>query len=354
MNERRKKILNLLEEGHITAEEADELLEALEQNDETESKTSDQDSSFTQSFKKDLKNVTNGIANFIDETVNMVKEGPFEFSFKHASVKRSFDFNGEWIKDIELNNKNGTVEFLMASDDQLKVEVRGKVFKESEQERAEALYDEALNVATEEGKLLIKQERKDMTANFTIYLPKKMYENVSVKTFNGTVKMYNLACQSSQISTVNGTITLLGYKANTLSASTRHGSIKLDDVSISKVKLKTATGSVHYDGTVEQINIEVTTGSVRSYVRNYDAKSADLSVATGSVQLYVPKGIGINGTAGTSVSSVKVELVDTSVEQLEEQTMKRSTQFYKVEAGKPCFDVDLSTKTGSIRVNNIS
>ncbi|MDV2582869.1 DUF4097 family beta strand repeat-containing protein [Alkalibacillus haloalkaliphilus] len=354
MSEKRRKILNLLEEGHITAEEADELLEALNYEEEYKTKEKSTEHNDDNPFTQGLKSVTDGIANFIDETVNMVKEGPFEFSFKHSNVKRTYHFNGDAVQSLKLNNKNGTVEFLRSNDDNIRIEVRGKVFKETDIKRAEALYDEAIETSISDNTLSIEQLRKDVTANFTVYLPKKKYDQVTVETFNGTIKVYTMFCNSSHISTVNGSVTLLDYRAETLSVSTRHGSIKLDDVAIRKAKLKTTTGSVHYDGTVEQINIDVTTGSVRTYVRNYDAKQADLSVSTGSLQLYVPKRMHINGTANTKISSVKVDLVDTSVEPLDDHGSSKSIQFYNVEEGDSYFDVDLSTKTGSVRVNNIS
>ncbi|WP_188206684.1 DUF4097 family beta strand repeat-containing protein [Alkalibacillus aidingensis] len=362
MSEKRRKILNLLEEGHITAEEADEWLEALDQAEAKESQTNTEKTSekqessgdFSKTLKRDLKNFTEGIFNFIDDTFQRVKDGPFEFSFNHSVVKRTYDYSKDHVKHLNIDLANGTLEFIPTEEENVEIYVKAKVFKETDQDRADRIFDQSFSISNENDMLKIEQDRKDISIDLKVHLPKQQYENVFIKTINGSIKAHGIIWTSARISTVNGSVKMFDFTGETLYVDTKHGSVRMDETKLSKVKLDTVTGSVFYDGEVDQINTNVTTGSVRVYVHNDDARHADLNVATGSIQLYVPKDMYINGTASTTVSSVDIDLPRAKVKRLDEQMMKKVTQFIYAEEGEEYFDVDLSTKTGSIRVYNIS
>ena len=78
------------------------------------------------------------------------------------------------------------------------------------------------------------------------------------------------------------------YTGDALYVETKHGSIKLDDVQFTKGKLTATTGSVYVDGSMEDLDIYVVTGSVRNYLRNKQAKSLYVATMTGSIQIYLP------------------------------------------------------------------
>ncbi|WP_027965403.1 DUF4097 family beta strand repeat-containing protein [Halalkalibacillus halophilus] len=363
MSEERMKILSLLEEGHITAEEADKLLHALDQqhtksdsstestnkNYETEQDSQDSSTSFT----KELKNFTEGVFHFIDDTFQRVKEGPFEFNFSHMHVKRTFTYDGRNVENLNIDVANSMITFLPTTEQEIKVQCKGKVYKESDQQRAEEVFDESVRVSVNENTLQIEQDRKQVSVQLTIYLPKKVYENAYIKTINGSIQTNDLHMNQARVATVNGSVTISGYEGDALYVDTKHGSVRLEDAVIGKSKVDTSTGSIFFDGSVEQLNMNVTTGSIRTYIRNADARHADLHATTGSIQLYVPNQTPINGTANTTVSNVKVDLPFATVTQLDDQFMKKLVQFHYKEEGKETFDVDLSTKTGSIRIYTI-
>ncbi|PKR78008.1 hypothetical protein CEY16_08795 [Halalkalibacillus sediminis] len=366
MDEKRRRILKLLEEGHVTAEEADQLLEALNdannsENNQSKAETiADKESEaedFTKNLKKDLKNLTEGLFNMVDDTLQKVKSGPFEFNFKHTSVKREFQFDSSDITNLSLNLASSSIEIFPSENDEISMDCRGKVYKETNQEEAEKKFDQSFQVSVNDQTLHIEQDRKYIMVEITLYLPKKIYHDVSIKTINGSIYLRNHHFEAARISTVNGSVKANKFKSEALYVDTKHGSVRLDDVQLSKAKIDTTTGAAFIDGEIGHLKTNVITGSIRAYVRNSDAGDADLHATTGSIQLYVPEDIRLHGHASTTVSSVDINLPDANVDTESDQIMKKFIRFNKGidkdSEETDYFDVDLSTKTGSIRVSNL-
>ncbi|MGP4073340.1 DUF4097 family beta strand repeat-containing protein [Piscibacillus sp. B03] len=358
MSEERNKILKLLEEGHLTSEEAEKLLDALEKGQkpkqsESQSSYDDEQDSFKE-FKNEFKSFKDGFLSFIDDTIQRIKEGPFEFTFNHVNVKRRFNFSSEGLTQLDLDLVNGSVEFIPTDNSELLIEVNGKVFKENDQSKAEKIFDDSLSAGVTNDTLHIKQDEKNVSAELIIHLPKKAYEQAYVKTINGSVKARELNVNLARVSSINGSIRLDDYQGDSVYVETRHGSIRLNQAKLSQAKLETTTGSIYYDGDVEYLDADVTTGSLRSFLRNSNVKKANLKTTTGSCQLYLPNDIKVKGFANTSVGSVDVNLPNVVVQKVDDQIVKKTVKFYNTTENDPYLDVDVEAKTGSIKINSFS
>ncbi|MGM8215229.1 DUF4097 family beta strand repeat-containing protein [Bacillaceae bacterium W0354] len=355
MNEKKRRILQMLEEGHITAEEAESLLETLEdqqgRNNNSEEKNQDEPK---RTFQDSLKSFTEGIFHIIDDTVQKVKEGPFEFNFSHVNVKRNFDFSSDFVKYLNFDLQNGSVEILPSDDSFIHVEIKAKVFKETDQQIAEEIFDKYINVEVDDETLHFEQNKKHISLSTIVYLPRKDYKQAYIKTMNGSFTIRSSSINIARISSINGSIKLSDYEGEALYAETKHGSIRLDDIDVSKIKAETTTGSLYVDGKLEYLDGSVVTGSVRTYIKNVNAKRADLKTTTGSIQLSFPKELQVNGNANTNFGSIDINSPNMTINQLENQTIRKHFEFYNSKGESNYFDVDLSTKTGSIRVNTMS
>src|SRR5690625_1828823 len=140
MDKKRKRILNLLEEGHITAEEADRLLEDLEED------RSKHDDYFGTRFKDEVRSFSEGVKHLIDDTVQRFKEGPFEFNFSHSLVRRSFTFQTSDVKNLNVDLTHTTLKFLPAESDEISVNCKAKVFKEEDSEKAEEFFNQEFHI----------------------------------------------------------------------------------------------------------------------------------------------------------------------------------------------------------------
>ncbi|RPF54381.1 DUF4097 family beta strand repeat-containing protein [Aquisalibacillus elongatus] len=357
MSEERQKILRLLEEGHITSEEAEKLLNALEKGkaeQEKSKESSNEHQDAFQEFKEDLKSFTSGILNFVDDTIQRVKDGPFEFTFSHVQVKRKFEFHADEINQLNVDLTNSRIEFLPSNDSTIVVQCIGKVHKEDDQERAEEKFDDVLSVGVTNETLHIDQKSGNVSIEHIIYLPEKEFEQAYIKTINGSIKGRSVNLKFARVSTVNGSIRLSDYQGDAIFIESKHGSLRLDEANLSKVKLETKTGSIYYDGQVDYLDVDVTTGSLRTYLHNSTVQRVDLSSTTGSSQLYLPKGLKVKGTASTGVGSIDVNIPEVVVSKMDDHSVKKLVQFYNATDDENYADVDIETKTGSIKVNTLN
>src|SRR5690554_4323388 len=176
MNEERKRILKLVEDGAISAEEAIVLLEALnkqkeshtnvvplstkqeeQQHQSTEQKTNTSEESQNQSkttgfedifgnvfnkdtnkkmdefmdeLKQDLSQFSGRVMNLMNQTFSKIKDFDLEFPFgEKMEYNKAFTYNANEIKGIELNIPNGKLEIDKAEDNQLLVEATIKTVK---------------------------------------------------------------------------------------------------------------------------------------------------------------------------------------------------------------------------------
>ncbi|MDQ0159628.1 DUF4097 family beta strand repeat-containing protein [Alkalibacillus salilacus] len=348
MSASRRKILELLEEGHITSEEADEMLNELENSEQkkanqqtTEGQSESGSSNFGKRFKRDMKQLAEGLGQFVGDAVQRVNP---------KEVNRLFHFDDHAVKNVSVGWQNGAINVQPSEDHVIKVKLAGKVFNQTDANEAQNVFDEAVNVMVQDDQLSLEQSRKDMYVNATIYLPETTYEQMQIETVSGSVKLFDHKSQEVNVQTVNGSVKLQGYEADQLKSGTRHGSVKCDDVSCETAKLETVVGSVHFDGEANELDVDVVTGTAKVLIDEENAKRVDINVTTGTILLHVPDDLRVNGRAYTSWNSVDIGLNNVTVQELGEQKAKRQTQFFHSESEKPRCDVQLSTKTGQIKV----
>lgn len=354
MNEKRKRILKMLEEGHITAEEADSLLETLDdQQGKSEFTKTENNEEQKKSIQDSIKSFTEGIFNIIDETVQKVKEGTFTFGSSHIDVERNFTFLGNDVRFLNCDLSNASVKILPSDDDFIRIEMNGKVYKETDQKIAEKLFDKYVSVHFTNDSLNIEQDRKTISINMTIYLPRKSYEQAYLKTVNGSFTIKSSYIKVARISSINGSIKLSDYKGDALYTETKHGSLRLDQIEVSKIKAETVTGSLYVDGMLEHLDGDVVTGSIKVFIRNKDAEQADLKTTTGSIKLSIPNEMLVKGEASSNFGGIDIQIPRMTISQLENQAFKRYYEFQNFNNSDDYFEVDLSTKTGSINISTL-
>nr|WP_289037009.1 DUF4097 family beta strand repeat-containing protein [uncultured Allobacillus sp.] len=354
MSQKRKRILKLLEEGQITSDEADRLLADSEEEEAEKKRKNNAGEGYTQErFKQDVRSFTEGVKNFLDDTFQRIKDGPFEFNFQQMDIHRKYTFPVSEVNHLDFDLFNTTLEFLPIGSSEIVIDCKAKVYKENDQQKAEEYFERHANIGLVEDTLRFETNNKNIQTKLVIYLPKKKYDKVSFKAMNGSMKFLSTHFEQASISTVNGNVTMDQYTGGALYVETKHGSIKLDDAEFNKAKLAATTGSVYVDGSMEDLDIYVVTGSVRNYIRNQQAKSLAVEAMTGSIQVYMPGDVPMIGSANTSIGNVDIQLKDVLKTNMDEHLMKKQVQFHNTDGEGEYFDIDLSTKTGSIKVNPI-
>lgn len=118
--------------------------------------------------------------------------------------------------------------------------------------------------------LLFNFNMKAVTLN--VFIPKKLYQSIAMKTDNGRISAEKLLCKNISVNTDNGKIQLKEIAATTLTAETDNGRIEIDKVQVDHLRTKTDNGRIemrHVDAdsiAVEsdngRIELEHVTGSI--------------------------------------------------------------------------------------------
>ena len=210
MQEERKKILDMVENGTITAQEALELLEALgkttttatpivneemQYNQSTNSKTTSkqQNPDFLDDIKRDFTVMGEKFMHFMQGTVDKLKD--FEFDVK---ITDPIVFDEKFVKedaeseDISINMANGKVEIIPTEETNVSAVVKAKCYRGSNEEEVKARFTEEFIFTTEANKLRVYSDMKTIATHVVLYVPKKSYNHISARLFNGDFTAKNL------------------------------------------------------------------------------------------------------------------------------------------------------------------
>lgn len=394
MQEKRKRILTMLENGAISMDEALTLLEQLQQEtkgneqqkateqqksdeqtsgelvpypkkkEEQSSKSAEEESSQSEKESPDLDDFLNDIRKdftvagerfmqFMQGAVQKVKEfdmdAPFgkTTKFAHKITKPADQVNSLQVK---LSNGNCTLHEADGDEVELHFDIKG-YFQEDEETSKQEVVDKILCVL-DDGTLQLTSEMKLSQVNVAIYLPKKSYDKLTVRLTNGAFKSAELPFEMIKVKTSNGKIDVVNVSGKEIDAETVNGTIYINDVQAEKVKAETLNGRIYIDGDLEKVDAQSLNGNVAVTTRSEKVTEIDAKTMSGAVELYIPSNRSLQGELASMIGKLDVRLND--IEQLKEQEqfLQRSMRFEKrVEGDSKPLQVKAESKTGTIMLH---
>lgn len=223
------------------------------------------------------------------------------------------DFN-----DIIIQSTNSEIDFVLSMDDQCKVVCR----------QADSM---ANSVIAQDGELKIiqKDSRKwydyfgfnfSKNASLTIYLPKKEYNSLALKTVSADALVpEELVFNEAQLASTSGDITFMANAKNKLllkstsgdviaenisgnlvEAKTTSGEIFLSDISSSEIRANSTSGDIKISSSTAEnyAQLESTSGSV--IIDGFDAEDLVIKTVSGNAKgtLLTPKDFTTNTVSG--------------------------------------------------------
>lgn len=388
MQEKRKRILSMLENGTISMDEALTLLEQLqEENKGKEQQATDQQTSaelvpypkkkeeqskqsteeessqskkeesdvddFLNEIRKDFTVAGERFMQFMQGAVQKVKEFDMDAPFgKTTKFTHSISQPAEHVKSLQvkLSNGNCTVHKTDGENIVFHFDLKG-YFQEDEEEGKQEVIDKILCVL--EGETLqLTSELKLAQVNVAIHLPEKAYDQLSVRLTNGAFKAADIPFETIKVKTSNGKIDLVDVSCKEIDAETVNGTIYINDLQVDKVKAETLNGRIYIDGDVEQVEAQSLNGNVAVTTRNEEAQKIEAKTMSGGVELYIPSNRSLQGELSSMIGKLDVRLND--IEQLKEheQFLQRSMRFEKrVEGDSTPLQVKAESKTGTIMLH---
>ncbi len=363
-------ILKMLDEGKITLEEANELLEALyERGEETPG-----DEEWSKDFKKGLQGLKNGMEKGITEAREGFQKGRTEIeketeglgsflksffdSFSTGVVGSGFgftdqkkgEFSGEKV-EIFLDTRNGNIEITENSGDQYELNIISKVRAENE-EKAKQKKDRGIEIQENGNRLSFKVTEREIVSNLRLSLPKKHLYNFNLDTSNGRIEVSGLNADKVEADTSNGRVVFRDMSGRIFRGDTSNGRIEMKGLKGEEFIADTSNGSIYIQGAGKVFNADTSNGSITIEPEIKGDAEIKADTSNGRIKLHLPKAqdFGYRLNASTSMGSLNIELPEIEYSERQETYSRKravgATQGYMDKPFK--VEVEASTSMGSI------
>jgi len=387
----RKRILKLVEDGTISADEAINLLEALSKQKESaqaippstyvepvQKQGQEQQSTYEQQDQKrkatgfeelfgklgnnkkmdellhelrhDLSEFSGRMMTLMNTTLSKVKDFDVEFPFgEKVEFDKNYVFNVEEVRGFEIDIPNGRVTIEKGSEPTIQVEAQVKTSKvESELVTMERFTDRF--VVLKDDKIEITTQAKMAHVALRILVPEKHYDVFLIRMLNGGITLNDVDAKLFKVKTYNGSIKLEDVNFEHADLKSVNGSIEARGITGDDLEAETANGRVYIDGAVREVEAESVNGHVVVTTTSSKPHKVKARTVAGSVELYVPKNVSLDGQVTSNFGRTDVGLPDVTTRLEEDQFLLKTLRFDKIIDDAPVLKLVGESRTGTIIV----
>ena len=409
----RKRILKLVENGTITAEEGIELLEALSKQKSAPASQSDisattdseapnqaepeipklhsstneskTEQTTEESTKEQKKHSTTGFEDIfgkafnnkkVEEMMGTIRQDLTEFSGKVMTLmnttlakmnvgevespfgekvefRKSYAFRSDEVRGFEIEVPNGQVTFEPSDEFQVTIDVHVKTPKKTDGTDTEVRFLDGF-IALKDGKIEIGTHSKVSQVELVIKLPKKQYDVVLTKMLTGSCTFNDVDAKLIKAKTSNGSVKMEKGQFEHADLQTLNGSVEVRYVKGDDLEVETGNGRIYIDGDLREVQAESINGNVAVTTISSMAYKMKASAVAGMVELYVPKNVSLDGRVLSNLGKIDVGLTDVDSRGGEEQLLSKSAYFTKMIDGAPVLKISGETRTGNVIVHYTS
>jgi len=388
----RKRILTLVENGTITAEEALVLLEKLGKKESTASESVELpqqvepvDYEKTSSWTKEEKQKTTGFEDIfgkafnskdasgkVDEVVNELKKELTEFGSRMSTIlnttlskvkgfeqdvpfgekfefKHNYAFNTEEVKGLEIDIPNGKIEVFKTTEPFITIDVAVKTtLQESEEKTKEQFLENFVNLY--DGKLVIQTVSKFSQVQLKIGVPEEMLDILFIRSLNSKVEMDGVRAKILKVNLVNGSINVRHTEFDHADLKTKNGSIETRFIQGEDLETETVNGRIYVEGHLKEVEADSVNGHIAITMTNEKARKVKATTLAGYVELYIPKTVGLDGKLLTNLGKIDLNLQDISSKSTDDSMLQKVTYFDKVVEDANVLKVVGESRTGTVLV----
>lgn len=363
MKDERKRILQMVEDGKLTVNEALVLLDQLEKSQqanqgkqqeelhELSAVIDNQEDANKKSTNEDYKtqSTTDKIFEFVDAALKKVKELDLDFNFgKYETVNHIFQQTNPNVEELDIDIANGSLTIMPWEQNDVRVECEAKVYRANSVAEAREQFLQQVDFAIEEGELRFILQQKLMKVHATCYIPKKEYESVRLRLFNGPITAKQLAVDEMKVKTANGKLHLSAITGKSVELETANGHISVEDSLIDDVEAETINGKVMLNGNFEQVDVQTFNGNIQCHLNGDRCKFMQTKAVTGGVEFVFSEQLKIEGELKTNLGGFKVELAEMEVVEEKSELTQKLFRFYTKSNKERQLHLLADTKTGSI------
>jgi DUF4097 and DUF4098 domain-containing protein YvlB len=366
MQEERKMVLKLIDDGKITVEEGVVLLKELgeiekkanapEEKIKSNSYLSnnvDWESGREYRGKYNQTSFTNRFTDFIEQTFQKIKDFDLDLNFGGSvEVDHIFQHRDTTISKVEIAIENGSVHFIPWDESDVRVECKVKVYREKEVEAARKYFLDEVSFGVSDQKLRFKSQEKSLKVNATVYMPRQNFEEVSLFTFNGQLSGEDVIAQKFEAKTINGRIAFDNLSGQKVSLETVNGSISVEKLAAEKSVAKTIHGTINLAVIGGQVDVETFNGTIKYKLTEAAKSKAFLKTTTGSIEITVPGNIKTEGELKTVVGGFTCDLPKLEVLDEKKDIVNKYVTFVSNKDVEPVLYIEAEARTGSILIQN--
>ncbi|WP_147534073.1 DUF4097 family beta strand repeat-containing protein [Bacillus marasmi] len=370
MQEERIRILKMVEEGKLSADEALSLLNELEQSQQIveqkqeelvnelstvvkfdEGKQGDSKQEDTDSFQNKFQSLKDVIVDFVDSAFKKIKDFDLDFNFGQGyELSHIFQQSDVELRNIDVDIANGSVQFIPWDQNDVRIECKAKVYRGESQDEARASFLRDILFNVDIGTLRFSAQPKWMKVEATIYLPKADYENARIRLFNGPIRFENLNVKSLKAKTANGRIGGTGLVGEKMEVETANGKIKIRESKITELEAETLNGAIQLEGDYARLELQSFNGNIGCKLKGDRCEEIEAKTISGGIDLAIPSGLAVTGELKTNLGSFAVELDGIQIVSEKSDVVQKSLHFKPVVPSTHLFKLEAETKTGSISV----
>lgn len=289
-------------------------------------------------FKDTIKTVNENVD---WKDINIKVPGLSSSSFKHE-----FYYPEMTASLIDVKVANGEVSFIPWDSEDLKVEADVKLYGKMEADTPFEAFLERSQILVDEEQILFHIPNKRIKADLNFYLPRRVYDHVSVKLLNGDVTVSELEAKDIFVKSTNGDMTFNSLIATMLEVEGVNGNVAVSGGKVMDFLSEAVNGDYSLQGNIENISVSNVNGDVKITGTDSLAK-VEASVVNGTLKLALPESLGVDGMVKTSLGTIKNRLTDFEVIREKADKTNQLLQFRRYNEDKTAY-IRLNTTTGSI------
>lgn len=367
MQEERKRILKMVEDGKLSVDEALTLLEELEKASKTaEEKQEDivkdlstavhfEEAKKEEPFNYKFNSAKDKFIDFVDSAFKKIKDADLDFNFGHSiDISHIFQQSDVYFKDIEIDIANGSVKVFPWKQTDVRIECEAKVYRSETQDEARQKFLNDVVFTIKDEKLKFSTQQKWIKLNAVIYVPEKDYEKLKLRTFNGPIESENITVSSFKAKTANGKINMKKLQSKHAEMETVHGQITVENSLVDHIEAETISGMIKVDGDYKKVDVHSFNGDVYCTVNGSRCEYIETKATTGSLEVALPPFSEVNGELKTNLGSFNVHLDGIEIIEEKSDVIQKVLRFKSIKDPKSGLKLDADTKTGSVTVKKSS
>lgn len=292
MNDEKQLILQMLKEGKITVEEANELLNAIG------NKKSHNDNDFMAKINQSIESVIKKTTDAFESISNIDLDN---IDINQYTIKGQVNTSKEMRIDDEINSINidipsGKILIERASDSAITINQdtwakKGELLDYLDIE----IIEDDLNISINE-----KYHNLEATSIIKLGLGKNLYENLNINLVNGNIGIEDVDFTETTINSINAKVNVINSQGNIevqntngkidikntngdLTVDNVNGSIYLANISGDKAEIDAVSGNIRVDGlNTKTLLAETDSGNIRVY-NIKDSEKMDLNSGFGNI-----------------------------------------------------------------------